>query len=216
VFGTGQDFQLAQVDSRRLNIACFQDDSHTVVALSNATVRGDPPAAVHLHVRVDTGRADADEQMLSAAENLADCFSRQVHRREPGHAYVTTGQRLADQPVAQVGRRVPHRVALRHGRYRRSRRPRGVRTKPAPESAAATSARSPDCAGSSTGTPSTLSTRIPATRSLATNSASAPAAARWASASDEKLSSERPPRSRNHTNSPSTRTTSAPALRPGR
>ena len=43
-----------------------------------------------------------------------------------------------------------------------------------------------------------------------------PAAARWASVSSVKLSSERPPRSRNHASSPSTSTTSAPALRPGR
>ncbi len=37
-----------------------------------------------------------------------------------------------------------------------------------------------------------------------------------ASASSVKLSSERPPRSRNHASSPSTSATSAPALRPGR
>ena len=43
-----------------------------------------------------------------------------------------------------------------------------------------------------------------------------PAAAWWASASSVKVSSVRPPRSRNHASSPSTSATSAPALRPGR
>ncbi|CKS51935.1 Uncharacterised protein [Mycobacterium tuberculosis] len=64
--------------------------------------------------------------------------------------------------------------------------------------------------------PSARSTRIDATRPAVTRSASPMAAAWLASGSSVNVSNDRPPRSRNQANSPSTRTTSAPALRPGR
>src|SRR5271166_1055196 len=223
-----EDLQRAQVDTDGLHVLRFQDDPDSVVAVAPAAAlrARQPPAALHLQVGVDAGRPDPDEQMLAPADHFADGLAGQIDRREGRHPHVAPGQRLANEPVAQVGGGVPDGVAFGHLRtigssrrrssQARSRRPRGVLTNPASASAAATPARSSAGDGSRTDTPSTLSTRRPPMCPAPTSSASASAAARPASTSSvPKLSSERPPRSRNHTSSPSTRTTSAPALRPG-
>ena len=151
--------------------------------------------------------------MLPAAEHLVDHLPGEVDGGVPRHPDVAAGQGAADQVLAQHGGGVPDGVTFGHlsaAAFRvacgRIRRPTSALSGPAARPRGARRA----------GTPSTRSTRIDATRREATRSASAVAAARWAAGSSVKVSSDRPPRSRNQASSPSTSTTSAPALRPGR
>ena len=94
-----QNLQHAQVDADRADISCFQDDSNPVVGPT--CPRRDPPAAIHLQVRVDTGRPDADEQVLAAAAHLVDHMTAQVDRGIPRHPNIAAGQRVTDQRLPQ-------------------------------------------------------------------------------------------------------------------
>src|SRR5580693_337617 len=76
VVGAVEDFQHAQVDADRADIAGFQDDPNAVIVAHRPGSH--PPAAVHLQMRVDAGRSDANEQMLAPAVHLVDNLTGQV------------------------------------------------------------------------------------------------------------------------------------------
>src|SRR5947209_698965 len=108
-----QDLQYAQVDADRADLTCFQDDPNPVVDPRGP--RCDPPAAVHLQVRVNTGRPDADEQVLAPAAHLVDDLAAQVDRGITRHPNVAAGQSVTDQRLPQYFCGVENGVTFRHG-----------------------------------------------------------------------------------------------------
>ncbi len=167
VGGPVQDLQHPQVDAERPRLRGLQHDADLVRRHPDPA---DHPGAVHLQVRVDAGLPDPDEQVLAAAEHFVDDLTAEVDRRVPGHPDVAAGQLPALQRLAQFHGRAKDGVSLGH---QRSRRPRGVREKPAVASASATA----DSRLSSTGTPSMRSTSSPEPVAVVTSSARTAAAA---------------------------------------
>ena len=104
----------AQIDSGGPDVAGLQDDPDPVVGPRGSAAAGDPPAAVHLQMRVDAGVADADEQVLAPAEHLVDDPTGQVDRGVARHADVAAGERGAHQGLAQHGRGAEDGVAFGH------------------------------------------------------------------------------------------------------
>ena len=112
VMGAFEDLQHAQVDADRADIAGFQDDPDPVVG--TAYPRRHSPAAVHLQMRVDTCRSDANEQMLAPAAHLIDHVTAEVDCREAWHPDIAARQRAADQRLAQCVCGAENGVTLGH------------------------------------------------------------------------------------------------------
>ena len=72
------------------------------------------PGAVHLQMRVDAGVADADEQVLAAAEHLVDRLPGEVDGGELRHPDVAARERLARERLAQLGCGAEDGVAFWH------------------------------------------------------------------------------------------------------
>src|SRR6185295_2891913 len=109
-----QHLQHPEIDACGLKIGGFQNDSYPITGAARLIDGVDLPAALHLQMRMDAGLADADEQVLTAADDFVDHVAGEVDGGVARHPDIAPGQRLADECVAQDGSRVPDGIALRH------------------------------------------------------------------------------------------------------
>ena len=114
VVGAVENLQHAEVDSGGLHVTGLQDDADAVARAARPVRAGDPPAAVHLQVRVDARLADPDEQVLAAADDLVDPLPGQVDGGVARHANIAARQRLSRQRLAQLGGGVKDGVTFGH------------------------------------------------------------------------------------------------------
>src|SRR5258706_13320486 len=74
----------------------------------------DQPRAVHLEVRVDARIADANEQMLAAADGLVHLLAGEVDGSKARHPHVAPGECSAIECLAQLHGRPVHGVPFGH------------------------------------------------------------------------------------------------------
>src|SRR4029078_8962097 len=65
-----QHLQHPEIDACGLKIGGFQNDSYPITGAARLIDGVDLPAALHLQMRMDAGLADADEQVLTAADDF--------------------------------------------------------------------------------------------------------------------------------------------------
>src|ERR1700694_2142681 len=93
--------------------AGFQNDADAMPGAAGPRA-ADPPAAVHLQVRMNAGRADPDEQVLAAADDLVDDEAGQVGGGVARHPDVAAREGATDQCLPQIRRGVPDGVTFGH------------------------------------------------------------------------------------------------------
>ena len=107
-----EDVEHPEVDADGADIVGFQDDSCPMIH-PHRTV-ADPPAAVHLQMRVNAGRPDPDEKVLAPTEHLVHHLAGQVDGGVPRHPDIAARQGATGQVLSQCGRRMPNGVTLGH------------------------------------------------------------------------------------------------------